>query len=88
MNLNESWVLVIRNKVRKSLSKFPVSDQVRLTEVIQHLPVDPFAGDIEKMEGGENWRRRVGVYRIFYEIILAEKVVYVFDVKRRTSATY
>lgn len=88
MNSNENWVLVVRSKVRKLLSKFPVSDQARLIQTIQDLPANPFAGDVEKMAGGEIWRRRVGAYRIFYEIISTQKVIYVFDVKRRTSSTY
>lgn len=41
------------------------------------------------MKGEENvWRRRVGSYRIFYEIIVDKKIIYVYDVKRRTSSTY
>jgi len=41
------------------------------------------------MRGEENiWRRRVGAFRVFYELLPQEKVVYVFHVKRRTSKTY
>jgi mRNA-degrading endonuclease RelE of RelBE toxin-antitoxin system len=59
-----------------------------LIQAVQDLPANPFAGDIEKMEVEGVWRRRVGVYRIFYEIISAQKVIYVFNIKRRTSSTY
>jgi len=41
------------------------------------------------MKGEENvWRRRVGAYRIFYELISKEKTINVFRVERRTSKTY
>lgn len=53
------------------------------------MSVNPYAGDIVKLEGANNtWRRRVGSYRVFYEIIPGDKVIHVFRVERRTSKTY
>jgi len=41
------------------------------------------------MEGRDDvWRRRTGSYRIFYEVDTVRKIIYVFDIKRRTSKTY
>ncbi len=41
------------------------------------------------MEGEENtWRRRIGAYRVLYEIHPDKKIIYVFEIKRRTSTTY
>ena len=89
MNLNENWRLKIRDNIYKVLSKFPEKDQKRLIKVIEELPLNPYFGDIEKMQGEENtWRRRVGSYRIFYEIRTPERVIYVFRLERRTSKTY
>jgi len=51
--------------------------------------LNPFLGDIEKIKGEENiWRRRVGAYRIFCEIVSQDRIIYVFRVERRTSSTY
>lgn len=56
---------------------------------MERMTVDPFIGDIEKMKGEENvWRRRVGSYRIFYEVLKDQKIIYINDLKRRTSNTY
>lgn len=89
MNSNPNWGLRVRNKVFKDISKFPKLDQVRILAAIENLPFNPYAGDVEKMKGEEKtWRRRVGNYRIFYEIILEDKMVYVFNVERRTSSSY
>ena len=56
---------------------------------IRLLPYDPYFGDIKKMKGEENtWRRRTGAYRIFYKLRIAEKIILVFRVERRTSKTY
>ncbi len=84
-----NWELIIDKKIKKQIKKFPKKDIQRLFSVIQQLPTDPYAGDIEKMEGENDvWRRRFGSYRIFYEIFVKQKIVDVFEIKRRTSSTY
>ena len=90
MNLNIGWQLKIRDRVWKDVAKFPKKDKERIANVIEkEISFNPYFGDIEKIKGEENsWRRRVGVYRIFYEIILQEKTIYIFRVERRTSKTY
>jgi len=56
---------------------------------LEQLGEDPYAGDVEKLDGRENvWRRRVGSYRIFYELSVAKRTVFIFKIERRTSATY
>lgn len=50
---------------------------------------NPFAGDVVRLKGEDrSWRRRVGSYRIFFEIDTAKLTVDVVDVGRRTSTTY
>lgn len=89
MNLNINWELRVRDSVYKALSKFPNGDRKRITKAIESLVFNPFAGDLGKMKGEDRaWRKRVGNYHIFYEIIPEDKVVYVFRVERRTSKTY
>ncbi|MSR85338.1 type II toxin-antitoxin system RelE/ParE family toxin [Candidatus Uhrbacteria bacterium] len=83
------WQIVVDHTVEKQMKRFPAHDAGRLFDVLQSFALDPFAGDLEKMKGESNvWRRRVGSYRVFYEVHVARKTVYVFDVKRRTSNTY
>lgn len=89
MNFSENWVLQIDESVHKFLSRIPRKDAKRIILVVSTLPDNPFFGDIQKMKGEENvWRRRVGSYRIRYELILKERVIHVFLVERRTSSTY
>ncbi len=84
-----SWALIIDGDVRKYLKRIPRDDAKRIVDAARGLPANPYAGDIQKMEGEEDsWRRRVGAYRIKYEIRVKEKVIYVFDIERRTSSTY
>ena len=89
MNSNKSWVLQVDESVEKFLSRIPRKNAVRIISVISNLPSNPFIGDIQKIKDEENvWRRRIGNYRIRYELIPKEKIIYVFLVERRTSTTY
>ena len=84
-----NWIIIINARVEKKLRKFPAGDYRRIREAINDLVVDPFWGDIEKLVDQENnWRRRVGNYRIFCEIFQEKKLVYIVGIKRRTSSTY
>jgi len=48
---------------------------------------DPFQGDIKRLEPS-GWRRRVGDYRIFYDLYMKERRIVVTAILRRTSTTY
>lgn len=89
MSSSKSWDLQIDPGVFKNLKKVPRHDAEIILEVVRLLPVNPYFGDIRKMKGGENtWRRRVGVYRIFYGIKISKKTILVFHLERKTSKTY
>ena len=49
---------------------------------------NPLAGDIVRLQGSMTWRRRVGSYRIFFELDFDSHTVDVLDLQRRTSTTY
>lgn len=86
---SKSWVLQIDPVVLKALKKFPQKDTKRILTVIDSLIINPFTGDIQKMKGEKNvWRRRIGSYRLFYEVIQEEKVIHIYHVERRTTTTY
>jgi len=51
------------------------------------MEADPFNGDIKHLQPPA-WRRRVGNYRIFYDLFPGEKRVVVTSIERRTSTTY
>jgi len=89
MSLSTNWDLQIDSSVFKVLKRMPRRDTEAVSGVIRLLLLDPYYGDIQKMKGEENaWRRRVGVYRIFYKIKVSEKIILVFKLERRTSKTY
>ncbi|MBI3933768.1 MAG: type II toxin-antitoxin system RelE/ParE family toxin [Acidobacteria bacterium] len=89
MNSAVPWAVHVDPAVRRQLRRFPGRDAQRITSAITDLAANPYSGDIARMQGEEDvWRRRLGAYRIFYEVLSAERVVHVFRVARRTSTTY
>lgn len=84
-----TWNVLVTEKAKKSLSKFPQSDYNRILNVIDKLKLNPFSLDFKKLRASSNiWRLRSGNYRIFTKLFPKEKVVFVFNIKRRTSKTY
>ena len=84
-----NWELRLRKRVKKQILCFPQKDKVFIVTGLKELAENPYSGNIEKIVGEENtWRRRVGAYRIFYEIIVRRKIIHVFRIERRTSKTY
>ena len=84
-----SWEVAIHPKIGKQLKRFPRKDVKRIEVAFRQFKINPFFGDIEKMEGEENvWQRRVGSYRISYELFAKRQIVFVFRVERRTTTTY
>lgn len=89
MNSKPGWVLQIDPKVEKALKNIPQKDTKRIIAAIEQLPENPYGGDIQKMKGEQNvWRRRIGEYRFFYEVISKESILNVFHIERRTTITY
>ncbi|MBI2639375.1 MAG: type II toxin-antitoxin system RelE/ParE family toxin [Candidatus Sungbacteria bacterium] len=89
MNSSKGWDLQIDSSVFRAFKKIPRSDIENLLVAIRLLPENPYFGDIQKMKGENGaWRRRIGSYRIFYRVKIAERVVLVFHLERRTSKTY
>jgi len=89
MNSGAAWKLVVDQQVHKQLSRIPKKNVAKILSAIAEMVANPYSGDVIKMRGEENvWRRRVGAYRLFYEVLTPQKLVYVFRVERRTSTTY
>ena len=51
------------------------------------MQADPVLGDIVRLMD-DDWRRRIGNYRTFYELVLELGQVRVYKIERRTSTTY
>ena len=89
MNSSKNWELKVDERVYKELRKIPQKYAQRITETIEALLTDSYTGDIQKIKGEKRTcHRRVGNYRIFYELDDEKRIIHVFLVERRTSKTY
>jgi mRNA-degrading endonuclease RelE of RelBE toxin-antitoxin system len=85
-----TWNLVLAAAASKALKRAPPKDQKRLLAVIQAMQQDPFGGDLVRLQGTQPaaWRRRVGSWRILFDVYPDRQLVAVADILRRTSTTY
>ena len=89
MSLDKKWDVRVERLVVKALRKFPRKDSSAIEAAIVGMSDDPYFGDIQKLGGEENtWRRRMGSYRISFEVYSDLRLVIVFKAERRTSTTY
>ena len=84
-----TWQLIVARSAQKSLARFPSRDRERILAALEQLCLDPLAGDIVQLKhplGG--FRKRVGAYRIFFDIVAARNRVEVSGIERRGTTTY
>ena len=84
-----NWELLLAGPVRKALKRIPPSDQGRILVALDEMEEDPFQGDIVRLKAQPSaWRRRVGNWRILFDVDPDRRLVIVHDILRRTSTTY
>lgn len=84
-----SWKVKVAKRVSKEMRRIPKKDAERLLIVLEEFKTNPYQGDIEKIRGEDSvWRRRIGNYRILYEIEPKTRQIEIYQICRRTTATY
>jgi len=83
-----NWEVLLAGPARKSLRRIPAADQRRILATLDTMQEDPFQGDVVRLTAQPTaWRRRVGDWRIFFDVDPERQLVIVHDVVRRTSTT-
>ncbi len=81
-----SYQVLIERRARKEISKLPADIQRRVSSAIDGLASEPRPGNCKKLSGSHNqWRVRVGDYRILYEVNDNAKQVLIYAVGHRRS---
>ena len=84
-----TWTLQLTAPAQKDFRRVPPKDQARVKAALIAIHVDPFHGDIKRLKGQPTaWRRRVGNYRVIYDLYFEQRLVVVAGILRRTSTTY
>lgn len=84
-----NWTVKIARRVEKTLDRLPAKDQRLILQTLDTMTIDPFSGDIVRLRSERSaWRRRVGNYRLFFDVYSNAKIVDIVEIERRTSKTY
>jgi mRNA interferase RelE/StbE len=84
-----AWNLQLAAPAQKDFRKLPAKDQARVRVALLSMEENPFLGDVKRLKGQPTaWRRRVGNYRIIYDLYIEEHLIVVGGILRRTSTTY
>ncbi|MEA2974890.1 MAG: hypothetical protein QOF19_410 [Alphaproteobacteria bacterium] len=83
------WGLLITKPAARDLRGLSSDDLLRVNAAFDAMRNNPYSGDIKFLRGsGGTLRRRVGVWRIFFDVHQEKRVVVILSVRRRTSTTY
>jgi mRNA-degrading endonuclease RelE of RelBE toxin-antitoxin system len=82
-----NWNLLVSKSSKKELANLPGKDQIRIERALDAMQSDRFSGDIKRLQP-PGWRRRIGIYRIFFDLYIEEHRIVVTAIRRRTSTTY
>ena len=87
MPASGSWTVVVPPRVEKALrAVVPARDQRRLLEAIDELR-GGISGDVKKLQGARStYRRRVGDWRIVFEVDFSARMIHLLRVAQRGSA--
>jgi len=81
--------LLIANPAARDLHHIPRPDVERLDATFEKMRADPYDGDIKFLKGvGRTFRRRVGDWRIEFEVHADRRLVVILAVTRRSSNSY
>jgi mRNA-degrading endonuclease RelE of RelBE toxin-antitoxin system len=83
------WEVIVANPARRAIRDMPRPDGDQIIEALEEMRDDPYAGDIKFLKGtNRSLRRRVGAWRIMFEVLTDRRIVIIQDVERRASTTY
>ncbi len=85
-----TWQVVVTRPAERAFRKMPKKDAARVAEALRRMAENPFDGDIVALQGPHKgaFRRRLGHWRLFFDVQTVEKRVIVLNIRRRTSQTY
>lgn len=81
------YEVYLERAAERDLRRLPVETFHRIVPCIRALAENPRPPGCRKLTGSENdWRIRIGDYRVIYEIDEGEKAVRVFRIRHRREA--
>jgi mRNA-degrading endonuclease RelE of RelBE toxin-antitoxin system len=89
MSSSGTWTVLLRKRAQKGVARAPRPDQERLRAAIKEMESDPFAGDVVRLTGEHiAFRRRVGDWRLLFDVHREVRLVEIRSIERRSTTTY
>lgn len=83
------WDVRVAARARRTHRRAPKGDRTRIAAALEAMREDPVAGDVVHLKNeSAAWRRRVGDWRILFDLYPDRRLVDVVDIRRRTTTTY
>ena len=82
------WGLVIASRAKRQFRRLPADDRDKIDQAFSEMCDDPLRGDVKFLRGLDTLRRRVGHWRILYELDEPNRLIVVTAIRRRSSSTY
>lgn len=84
-----NWTVSIAKKAEKAILRAPRHERERLRAAVDSLAEDPSSGDVLPLKNERAaFRRRVGDWRLFFDLYHTERLIVVVAIERRTTTTY
>jgi mRNA interferase RelE/StbE len=81
------YKISLSHSAERTLKKIPKNDLRRVLAKLESLTIDPFPDGCKKLAGEAHaFRVRVGVYRIIYDVIGTELIIFVLKIAHRKEA--
>ncbi len=83
------WDYILTSTAEKQLRKVPRYDARKIHITLMHMKDNPYAGDTHQLRGDDRtYRRRIGSWRILFELDTELKLIFITSIARRGSKTY
>jgi len=83
---DDSWTYVITPPARRDLRRLDRPIKKRVVDALDRFVADPHAGDTRKLAGSDEWRLRVGGWRVRFNFDDEARVIVVTRVLPRGRA--
>jgi mRNA interferase RelE/StbE len=83
------WGLLIANRAKRQFGRLSHSERDLINEAFAELSKNPFHGDVKFLRGMNGvLRRRVGNWRLLFELHEPKHIIAILAIERRGTNTY
>jgi mRNA interferase RelE/StbE len=84
-----TWELIVARSAQKELERLPSRERERIISTLREMQNNPLSGDVKQLRSHDvQFRRRVGNYRILFDLNTNIQRIEVVGIERRSEKTY